>query len=88
MGRAVQLSEAALSSFVGGRVGGVGMTGGHEAARLLKSELESRGGLELAFEPIVTSGPDSAMPHLTHTDRRIERGGLPGGGLRWAALWV
>lgn len=70
MGRAVQLSEAALSSFMG-RVE-VGMTG-HEAARLLKSELESRG-LELAFEPIVTSGPDSAMPHLTHTDRRIERG--------------
>ncbi|KUO93043.1 MAG: Xaa-Pro peptidase family protein [Thermocladium sp.] len=68
--RAVQLSEDALSSFI--TKVGPGMTE-HDAARLLKDELEARG-LGLAFEPIVSSGPNSAMPHLTHTERRLSPG--------------
>ena len=59
----------------------VGMTEAELAARIetelaarIETELAAAGGAEPSFEPIVGSGPNGAMPHHTHGDRRIEAG--------------
>ena len=51
----------------------VGMTEAELAARI-ETELAGAGGTGVSFEPIVGSGPNGAMPHHTHGERRIESG--------------
>lgn len=45
-----------------------------ELATRIEDELAAAGGTGPSFEPIVGSGPNGAMPHHTHGDRRIESG--------------
>lgn len=40
----------------------------------LKKAVYQKGGEDLAFEPIVASGPHAALPHAEPTDREIRRG--------------
>lgn len=40
----------------------------------LKQAIHQKGGEDLAFEPIVASGPNAALPHAEPTDREIKRG--------------
>ncbi|MFC7070978.1 M24 family metallopeptidase [Halobaculum lipolyticum] len=51
----------------------VGMTE-TEVARLVEDRLAAHGGTGVAFEVIVGSGPNGAMPHHTHGDRVVEAG--------------
>jgi Xaa-Pro aminopeptidase len=51
----------------------VGMTEAELADRV-ERELAAAGGTGVSFEVIAGSGPNGAMPHHTHGDRRIEAG--------------
>ena len=51
----------------------VGLTEAELAGRI-ESFLADAGGEGVSFEPIVGSGPNGAMPHHTHGDRRIRAG--------------
>jgi Xaa-Pro dipeptidase len=54
----------------------VGMSEREIAAELLTQTLRAGSEGELPFSPIVASGPNSALPHATLTDRRIQPGDL------------
>jgi Xaa-Pro aminopeptidase len=74
MRRAVKIAQDALEAALG--VFRIGMTE-RELAGILTSELLRHGSdSELAFTPIVCAGPNSANPHATPSDRRIEPGDL------------
>jgi len=74
MRRAVKIAQNALEDALAGFR--IGMTE-RELAGTLTSELLRHGSdSELAFGPIVCAGPNSANPHATPSDRRIERGDL------------
>jgi Xaa-Pro aminopeptidase len=45
-----------------------------ELAERVERELAAAGGTGISFEVIAGSGPNGAMPHHTHGDRRIEAG--------------
>lgn len=47
-----------------------------EAARRLRGEVEARGAEGLAFDTILASGPNSALPHHRPGPRALERGDL------------
>lgn len=66
--RAIQLSEAALDQVLGWVQ--PGMTERAIAARL-KDALAAQGCDDVAFEPLVQTGPNSALPHGTVTDRAL-----------------
>ena len=73
MRQAVAITEAALEATLG-KIR-VGMTE-REIANELSLEM-LRGGAEgLPFEPIVLSGPNSALPHGAPGDRRLQSGDL------------
>jgi Xaa-Pro aminopeptidase len=45
-----------------------------EIAWELKKTIHQKGGEDLAFEPIVASGPNAALPHAEPTEREIKKG--------------
>lgn len=47
-----------------------------EVAAMLTRELMSSGAHTLAFEPIVSAGPNGASPHAVLTDRALQKGDL------------
>jgi len=73
MRQAVAITEAALATTL--EEIRVGMTE-RDVANTLLSEMLRRGAENLAFEPIVLSGPNSALPHGGPTDRTIQPGDL------------
>ncbi len=66
MRRAVQISEAALRTVIAEVE--PGMTERQIAERLL-AEMTAQGSQGVAFEPLVQTGPNSALPHGMLTDR-------------------
>ena len=69
MRQAVKLSEAALDKLLAWVQ--PGMTERQIAARL-NEELIAQGSHANAFEPLVQTGPNSALPHGTLTDRALQ----------------
>jgi Xaa-Pro dipeptidase len=73
MRKAIAITEAALEATL--KQVRVGMTEREIANELLLEML--RGGAEnLPFEPIVLSGPNSALPHGVPTDRAVQSGDM------------
>jgi len=70
---AAEAADTAMTAVRDLGTDAVGMTEAELAARI-ETELAAAGGEERSFEPIVGSGPNGAMPHHTHSDRRIEAG--------------
>jgi Xaa-Pro dipeptidase len=54
----------------------VGMTEKEIASMLVQNSFKLGSEAELPFSPIVASGPNSANPHATPTDRKIQHGDL------------
>lgn len=76
MRRAIQISEAALDRTleqIEGRV--IGMTEA-QIAQILLNALAELGGGENAFDPIVLTGANSALPHGHPGATRVQRGDL------------
>ncbi len=71
--RACALSTAALRGLWEGPL--LGRTE-REVARDLEARMFALGAEWIAFDTIVASGPNSAIPHHEPTDRRIQRGDL------------
>ena len=71
MRRAIQITEDALDDVVD--VIHAGMTERQVANELLMA-LMRRGAEGIAFEPLIQSGPNAALPHLTSTERVIQAG--------------
>ena len=73
MKQAVAITEAALAATL--EKVNIGMTE-REIANTLLLEMLGRGAESLPFEPIVLTGPKSALPHGAPGDRRVESGDL------------
>ena len=71
MRRAIQITEDALDDVVG--IIRAGMTERQVANELLMA-LMRRGAEGIAFDPLIQSGPNAALPHLTSTERVIQAG--------------
>jgi Xaa-Pro dipeptidase len=71
MRRAIQITEQALDEVCG--VIRAGLTERQVANELLIA-LMRRGAESIAFEPLIQSGPNAALPHLTSTERVIRSG--------------
>ncbi len=71
MRRAVKITEQALDDVLD--VIRIGMTERQVANELLIALLR-RGAESIAFEPLIQSGPNAALPHLTSTERVIQPG--------------
>ncbi len=71
MRRAIQITEQALDDAID--VIRAGMTERQVANELLMA-LMRRGAEGIAFEPLIQSGPNAALPHLTSTERVIQSG--------------
>jgi Xaa-Pro aminopeptidase len=69
--KALAVAEAAFEKTV--RSVRPGMTE-KEVAWILEKHMREQGGERLAFPTIVASGPNSALPHATPTNRRIVEG--------------
>lgn len=69
--RAVQLADDAFAHFV--RVVRPGMTE-KQGAWIIESFFREHGAEGNAFDPIIASGPNSALPHAEPTDRQIQAG--------------
>ncbi len=65
---AINITLSVLKELYGMRI--IGMRE-RDLAAYIYHELISHGGDEVAFNPIVGSGPNGAKPHHTHSDRRI-----------------
>jgi Xaa-Pro dipeptidase len=74
MRRAVEIAEAALRATL--PTIRVGQTEREIGAELLVQTLRAGSDAELPFAPIVASGPNSALPHASMSDRAIQRGDL------------
>ncbi len=72
--RAVQIAEAAFEATL--PLIQVGMTEKELAAELTIQLLRHGSSPELPFSPIVSAGPNSANPHASPTDRRLQPGDL------------
>jgi len=72
MRRAVRAAEQAFEATVPQLR--PGMTEREAASELTLQLLRAGSDSELPFAPIVASGPNSALPHATPTDRRLQRG--------------
>lgn len=72
MRQAVHIAETALESLLP-RIR-AGMSEREIAAELVIELLRGGSDLDLPFQPIVASGPNSALPHATVTDREISGG--------------
>ncbi len=73
MERAVDVAQRAMGALLP-RIR-VGMTEKRIAALLLSSLMDS-GADRIAFDPIVSAGPNSASPHAVPTDRPLQSGDL------------
>ncbi len=71
MRRAIQITEQALDDVIDATR--AGMTE-HQIANLLTQALLQRGAEGLAFEPLIQSGPNAALPHATPGERVIQAG--------------
>ncbi|MFC5970990.1 M24 family metallopeptidase [Halomarina salina] len=71
--RAGAVADAAVEEVRALGADAVGTTE-RELARTVERALVDAGGEEVSFEVHTASGPNGAMPHHTHGDRRIERG--------------
>jgi Xaa-Pro dipeptidase len=71
---AVEVAERALQATLSLFL--VGMTERELAAELVMQLLRAGSESEFPFSPIVASGPNSAIPHATPTDRAIQAGDL------------
>jgi Xaa-Pro dipeptidase len=71
MRRAVEITERALDEVLAAVR--VGMTE-RQVANLLTQALLKRGAEGLAFEPLIQSGPNAALPHATAGERVIRSG--------------
>lgn len=74
MRRAVAIAERALEAALPQIR--VGATEREIAAQLVIALLRAGSDADLPFAPIVASGPNSALPHATITDRRLQPGDL------------
>ena len=74
MQRAVQVAQQALAAAL--PLLKPGLTEKEVAAELVLQLLRAGSEPELPFEPIVASGPNSALPHATPTTRRLQPGDL------------
>jgi Xaa-Pro dipeptidase len=74
MRQAVWVAEQALEATV--KMIQAGMTERDLASELTLELLRAGSDPELPFAPIVASGPNSALPHATPTDRRLQAGDL------------
>jgi Xaa-Pro dipeptidase len=70
--RAVHVAEQALRATV--PLLRPGMTERQAASELTAQMLRAGSDSELPFPPIVASGPNSALPHATPTDRKLQAG--------------
>jgi Xaa-Pro dipeptidase len=73
MRRAAQITEQALDDVIDAVR--AGMTE-RQVANLLTQALLQRGAEGLAFDPLIQSGPNSALPHATPGERVIQAGEL------------
>jgi Xaa-Pro dipeptidase len=73
MRRAIKITEDALHRLLDSFT--VGMTEREIAGELLINMLRAGAG-PLPFEPIIVSGPNTALPHAVAGDRRVQRGDL------------
>ena len=74
MRRAADIAERALAAAL--KTVRIGMTEKELAAELVASLLREGTDLPLPFEPIVASGPNSALPHATVSERNLRAGDL------------
>jgi Xaa-Pro dipeptidase len=74
MRRAVEIAETALRATL--PTIRVGQTEREIGAELLVQTLRAGSDAELPFAPIVASGPNSALPHATLSDRALQAGDL------------
>lgn len=74
MRRAVQIAEAAVLATL--PTIRIGQTERQIAAELVVQTLRAGSDADLPFSPIVASGPNSALPHATITDRALQAGDL------------
>ena len=74
MRSAVRVAQDALRAALA--VFEIGMTERQFAAVLTSELLKNGSDPELPFSPIIASGPNSANPHATASDRKIQRGDL------------
>lgn len=74
MRRAVAIAEQAFAATV--PLIQLGMTEHDLAAELVTQTLRAGSSAELPFAPIVASGPNSALPHASVTERRLQAGDL------------
>ncbi len=74
MRRAVAIAEAAVLATL--PTIRVGQTERQIAAELVVQALRAGSDAEMPFAPIVASGPNSALPHATVTDRALQPGDL------------
>ena len=72
MRRAVEIAEAAMQALL--PTIQVGMTERQIGAELTVHLLRAGSDSALPFQPIVASGPNSALPHATASDRQLQSG--------------
>jgi Xaa-Pro aminopeptidase len=68
---AVKLTDDAFSHFL--KNVRVGMTE-KQAAWIIETYMREHGAERLAFDPIIASGPNAALPHAEPTDRQLQEG--------------
>jgi Xaa-Pro dipeptidase len=74
MKRAVQIAQSALEATI--PLIKIGMTEKEVAAELVIQLFKHGSDPEIPFSPIVSGGPNSANPHASPTDRKLQRGDL------------
>ena len=74
MRRAVKVAQDALEAMI--PLIKIGMTEKEIASELTLQMLKNGSESELPFPPIVSAGPNSANPHASPSDRKLQRGDL------------
>jgi Xaa-Pro dipeptidase len=74
MKRAVEIAQSALEATI--PLIKVGMAEKEVASELVMQLLRNGSDSEMPFSPIVSGGPNSANPHASPSDRKLERGDL------------
>ncbi len=74
MRRAVKIAESALEATI--PLIKIGMTEKELAAELVMQLFKHGSEPEMPFSPIVSAGPNSANPHASPSDRKLQRGDL------------
>jgi Xaa-Pro dipeptidase len=74
MRKAVKVAQSALEATI--PLIKIGMTEKELAAELMVQLLRNGSTSEMAFSPIISGGPNSANPHATPSDRKLQPGDL------------